>query len=210
MKKSILSVGAATMLLAMLATGCASSRDALAKEYERLAAIKPGPKIIFSGDKAINDLGALSYTSHVFALDLMKNYVNATENHREYLAFMSDMDYYVKEEKMSEKDAYEKIKAEVSAKDPAMWKQVEAGIAATNALGPVELLKKIAPVAVTAAKTSQSATQLKNSFKGFDQATMLKAKTCADIINETAITTECLAFLTLQFQRVVTMMTYKK
>lgn len=210
MKKSLLYVGAAFVMLAGLVTGCASSRDALTKEYERLSALKPGPKIIFSGDKAINDLGALSYTSHVFALDLMKNYVNATENHREYLAFMSDMDYYVKEEKMSEKDAYEKIKAEVSTKDPALWKQVEAGIDATNALGPAELLKKIAPVAAHAAKTSQSASQLKNSFKGFDQTTVLKAKACADIINECTITSECLAFLTLQFERVIKAQTYRK
>ena len=210
MKKSLLFVGAALLMAAGLVTGCASSRDAMAKEYERLAAIKPGPKIIFSGDKAINDLGVLSYNSHVFALDLMKNYVNATENHREYLAFMSDMDYYVKEEKMSEKDAYEKIKAEVSAKDPALWKQVEAGIEATNALGPVEMLKKIAPVAASAANVTKSAAQLKNSFKGFDQTTLLKAKACADIINECTITTECLAFLTIQFERVIQAQTYRK
>ena len=210
MKKSLLLVGAALLMAAGLVTGCASSRDAMAKEYERLAAIKPGPKIIFSGDKAINDLGVLSYTSHVFALDLMKNYVNATENHREYLAFMSDMDYYVKEEKMSEKDAYEKIKAEVSAKDPALWKQVEAGIEATNALGPVEMLKKIAPVAASAANVTKSAAQLKNSFKGFDQTTLLKAKACADIINECTITAECLAFLTIQFERVIQAQTYRK
>lgn len=210
MKKNFFTAGVTALLLVVFVTGCTSSRDALAKEYERLAAIKPGPKIIFSGDKAINDLGALSYTSHVFALDLMKNYVNATENHREYLAFMSDLDYYVKEEKMSEKDAYEKIKAEVSAKDPALWKQVEAGIAATDALGPAQMIKKIAPVAVTAAQTAQSASQLKNSFKGFDQTTILKTKACADIINETAITSECLAFLTLQFERVIKLQTYKK
>ena len=217
MKKSIFTAIVIAAGLAMFTTGCASSRDAMQKEYDRLAAVTPEPPVRCSVDRAIDDLGVAVGVNYAFAHKLMKEYVDATTNHREYIGFLNDVKYYMEEEKLDEKAAYEKVVAGIMEQDAKaaspeekVWPRVVAGIKAVDALSPENKLKELAPVVIATVKCISTAKELKNSFKGFDATTVEKGIACVKILEQGVYTTECLAFLTEQFKRVLVAKHYAK
>lgn len=217
MKKSIFTAIVIAAGLAMFTTGCASNRDAMQKEYDRLAAVTPEPPVRCSVDRAIDDLGVAVGVNYAFAHKLMKEYVDATTNHREYIGFLNDVKYYMEEEKLDEKAAFEKVVAGIMEQDAKaaspeekVWPRVVAGMKAVDALSPENKLKELAPVVIATAKCISTAKELKNSFKGFDATTVEKGIACVKILEQGVYTTECLAFLTEQFKRVLVAKYYAK
>jgi len=201
----------------VIASGCSADRNAMAKEYERLAALPPVQMNRCPSDRALDSLGVAISKHYNFAHKLMKEFVGATENRREYLGFMNEIEYLVKEEKMEEPAAMAKVVKEIQEndakiKDPKekVWPRVVEGINATNALDPVKKLRELAPVAAATLKAVADCQELANSFKGFDPSTIEKGLCAAKIIKQGVDASECLAFLTIQFQRTIKAKYYAK
>ena len=198
--------------IAAVVTGCMTmtpeeKRAAIEKEYARIASLPP-PKRIIVNDKALNDLGLVACDNFSFAHRLMKEYVAATENNRDYVGFLNDIQYFVKEEGLSEQDAYNKAWAAVLEHDAKVAEaekvgpRIIKGAAAVRALDPKKKLAELAIIGIEIAKASKSASQLKNSFKGFDAGTIAKAAAAANIIKQLSEALECYAFTLEQYRRV--------
>ena len=217
MKKSLFTVGAASLMIAMFATGCASARNAMQEEYQRFAAQAPQPVVRCKVDKPIDDLGVAVGVNYNFAHKLMKEFGDATANHREYIGFLNDVNYYVEEEKFDEKAAFEKVKNDIIANDAKIekaedkvWPRVVAGIKATDALKLESKLQEIIPVIAANLKMVESISKLSKSFKGFDATTIEKGLACTAIAKQAAWTAECLVFLEEHFRRTLLAKTYAK
>ena len=219
MKKiSKFAVGAVLMALTVTITGCgAGARNAMQEEYNRLAALTPEPPVRCPSDRALDDLGVAVAVNYKFAHKLMKEYVDATTNHREYIGFLNDVKFYMEEEKLEEKAAMEKVRAAILAEDAKVekaedkvWPRVVTGINAANALDPAKKLKELLPVAAANLKMAQSCTGLKKTFTSLDPAVVQKALCCARILEQTTYTSESLVFLEEQFRRVLVAKYYAK
>ena len=205
-------------LVAMIATtGCSVSRDQMAKEYERLAALPPVPTNHCPYDRALDSLGVAVSRHYNFAHKLMKEFVGATANRRAYLGFLNDIEFYVKEEKMDEAAAMARVVKEILEADKKiadpeqkLWPKVVEGINSTNALRPEKKLVEIAPVAAATLRAINDCKKLKDSFNGFDQTTIEKGICAAKIIKQGVDTSECLTFLTIQLQRTIKAKYYTK
>lgn len=210
-------VAFAALIVMIISSGCSVSRDQMAKEYDRLAALPPVPVNHCPYDQALNSLGIAVSQHYNFAHKLMKEFVGATENRREYLGFMNEIEYLVKEEKMEEPAAMAKVVKEIQEndakiKDPKekVWPRVVEGIVATNALAPEKKLAEAAPVAAATTRAIADCRKLKDSFRGLDATTAAKAVCAAKIIKQGTDASECLAFLTIQFQRTIKAKYYVK
>ena len=203
-----LTVVATALLLACVVTGCASSRDAFTQEYNRLASMTPEPPVRCPQDKAIDDLGVGVGVNYAIAHKWMKEFVDATTNSREFIAFMNDVNYYMEEEKLDHKAAVEKVYKEILAADEKIadpkekvWPRVAAGINAVNSLMNVKAKQaEIKAVIAATKKTIAGAQKLKDSFKGFDADTIAKGLACVQITKQATATFECLVFLSVQFE----------
>jgi len=190
-------------------------REKVQEEYARLAALPPAERI-HAPDKTIDDLGRLSCDLFNEVHPLMKAYVAASETHREYIGFMNDIQVCVQEEKLSNEEACKKVSAAVMAEDanrPAdqkVWPRIVEGINAANALDPAKMLKDLVVLTARNAQFIKSAAELKNSFKGFDAATIKKASAVGKISEQLATTGECLVFLTEKFRQVQVLKYYQK
>ena len=202
--------------IAGLMTGCASTRDAVQKEYERLTSL-PAAEQVVSPNKQVNDVGRASSDLYNVCHAKLKNYVAATENHREYTGFMNDVQTVIKDEGLSEEDAMAKVCALVQEEDKTrsdaekVWPRIMQGWAAANALEPAKQLTEIASLVVRNQEIVNSANDLPKSFANEDY--MSKAKRGAEaakIGSQAAQTTEMLIFLGEQFRRVQKMKTYQK
>ena len=216
MKRTINS--ALFMMLMIIVTGCGgAARDAMQKEYARLAAVTPEPPVRCPSDRALDDLGVAVAVNFAFTHKLMKEYVDATTNHREYIGFLNDVKFYMDEEKLDEKAAMEKVRTAIIAEDAKaekeedkVWPRVVAGIKAVDALGPENKIKEIIPVAAANLKLAKSASGLKKTFTSLDAAVIQKAVCCGNILKQTTYTGECLVFLEEQFRRVLVAKYYSK
>ena len=71
----------------------------------------------------------------------MKAYITFYENCRECVGFMNDVQYFVEEEKLSQKDAYEKVAKSVMAADAKLsadekvWPKIQKGLMAAKTFG---------------------------------------------------------------------------
>ena len=214
MKK--LMVGSGMVALAgLFMIGCASTRDAVQKEYERLTSL-PAAEQVVSPNKQVNDVGRASSDLYNVCHAKLKNYVAATENHREYTGFMNDVQTVIKDEGLSEEDAMAKVCALVQEEDKTrsdaekVWPRIMQGWAAANALEPAKQLTEIASLVVRNQEIVNSANDLPKSFEKEDY--MSKAKRGAEaakIGSQAAQTTEMLLFLGEQFRRVQKLKTYK-
>ena len=202
--------------IAGLMTGCASTRDAVQKEYERLTSL-PSAEQVVSPNKQVNDVGRASSDLYNVCHAKLKNYVAATENHREYTGFMNDVQTVIKDEGLSEEDAMAKVCALVQEEDKTrsdaekVWPRIMQGWAAANALEPAKQLTEIASLVVRNKEIVNSANNLPKSFANEDY--MSKAKRgveAAKIGSQAAQTTEMLLFLGEQFRRVQKLKTYQK
>ena len=202
--------------IAGLMTGCASTRDAVQKEYERLTSL-PSAEQVVSPNKQVNDVGRASSDLYNVCHAKLKNYVAATENHREYTGFMNDVQTVIKDEGLSEEDAMAKVCALVQEEDKTrsdaekVWPRIMQGWAAANALEPAKQLTEISSLVVRNKEIVNSANNLPKSFANEDY--MSKAKRGAEaakIGSQAAQTTEMLLFLGEQFRRVQKLKTYQK
>ena len=197
--------------------GCATvSREDIAKEYERVAALPPAKRIL-SPNKQVDDVARLSFDLYNYCHPLLKNYVAATTNHRQYTGFMNDVQFVMKNEGLSEADAMAKVCALVQEEDKArpdaekVWPRIVKGWAAANALDPAKQLAEIARLVIRNQEIVKSAKELPNSFKNEDF--MGKAKRASEvslITAQLAQTAEMLAFLGEQYRRVQKLKTYQK
>ena len=202
--------------IAGLMTGCASTRDAVQKEYERLTSL-PSAEQVVSPNKQVNDVGRASSDLYNACHAKLKNYVAATENHREFTGFMNDVQAVIKDEGLSEEAAMAKVCALVQEADKErpdaekVWPRIMQGWAAANALEPAKQLTEIANLVVRNKEIVNSANNLPKSFANEDY--MSKAKRgveAAKIGSQAAQTTEMLLFLGEQFRRVQKLKTYQK
>lgn len=215
MRKAAMFAGLAALVVL---TGCGgNAREKMAKEYERLAALPPAAPNHCPYDRALDRLGVAVSENYNFAHKLMKEFVGATENRREYLGFLNDVAFYVEEEKMEEAAAMERVMKEIQEEDAKIadpkekvWPRVVEGINATYALNPEQKLAEIAPVALATTKAVADCHKLKDSFKGFDAATIEKGVCAAKIIAQGTEASECLGFLTIQLQRTIKAKVYAK
>lgn len=216
MKK--LTIGLGVVALAVFMTGCASTsmREAVQKEYERVISLPPAEQVL-SPNKQVNDVGRLSFDQYNFCHSLLKEYVAATENHREYTGFMNDVQCVMKEEGLGEEDAMAKVCALVKEEDKPradaekVWPRVEKGWAAANALDPKKKLAEIARLAVRNQEISESAKKLPDSYKDEDFKSKLeRGAESGNISKQVAQTAEILAFLGEQYRRVQKLKTYQK
>ena len=214
MKKLMVIAGA--VALAGVIAGCASTREAVQKEYERLTSL-PAAEQVVSPNKQVNDVGRASSDLYNVCHAKLKNYVAATENHREFTGFMNDVQFVMKNEGLSEADAMAKVCALVQEEDKArpdaekVWPRIVKGWAAANALDPAKQLAEIARLVIRNQEIVKSAKELPNSFKNEDF--MGKAKRASEvslITAQLAQTAEMLAFLGEQYRRVQKLKTYQK
>ena len=207
-----------TALVLMLnVTGCATARNAMQDEYKRLSTTPPEPPARCEYDRAIDNLGVAVGVNYAFSHKLMKEYVSATENRREYLGFLNDVKYYIDEEKLDEKAAVDKVVKGIMAEDEKItnpeekvWPRVVEGINATNSLKIENKLKEIIPVLAANAKNLKTVTELKNSFNGLDATVIAKGVACAKIAKQATFTAECLTFIAEQFRRTLVARYYAK
>lgn len=196
--------------------GCMSARDKITEEYNRIVSLPPAVPVVCGCDRAIDDLGAAVCDIRNFAQGKLALYVKATENHRDYVGFMNDVALLVKEEGMSTEDAVQKQKADILKEDAArpeaekVWPRVVEGVVAMEALKPEMVLKEIAVMVAKNANLIASASNLSNSFKGFDATTLTKLRAVKDISAQATEAAECLAFLTEQFRKVQVAKLYTK
>ena len=212
MNKSLVVAGIALVGLA----GCMSAKEKIEAEYDRITSLPPAERIVCGCDKSIDDLGGAVSDLRNFAQAKLIAYVQATENHREYVGFMNDVEVLVKEEGLSPEAAMQKMKDEILKEDAAradaekVWPRVVEGYVAVQALKPEALLTEIAAMTLKNADLIVSAAKLKDSFSGFDATTLAKTQAAANISKQAGETAECLAFLTEQYRRVLVAKNYAK
>ena len=213
--KKLMMVASAVALAGVIA-GCASTREVVQKEYERLISL-PAAEQVVSPNKQVNDVGRASSDLYHVCHAKLKNYVSATENHREFTGFMNDVQVVMKDEGLSEEDAMAKVCALVQEEDKArpdaekVWPRIMQGWAAANALDPAKQLAEIASLVLRNQEIVNSANNLPNSFANEDL--MSKAQRGVEVakIGEQAVeTAEMIGFLGEQFRRVQKLKTYQK
>lgn len=214
---STVMMGVVAMVVMFSVTGCATARDAMQKEYQRLASTPPAPVVRFPEDRAIDNLGLAVNVNYVFAHKTMKEYVDATENNREYIAFLNDIEYFMETENLDEKAATEKVvkgimeqDAKITDPEAKVWPRVVKGIYAVDALKPEKKIKELGVVLLANAQALSTITELRNSFTGFDAPTLLKIAACVEIGIQVTFTAECLMFLTEQYRRTLVAKYYAK
>lgn len=203
-------------LVGLMVTGCFTmspeeQREAYQKEFARLAALPPAGQVA-TPDPDLANIAKLSCDLFNEVQPMMKAYAAKVESSREFTGFMNDVQYYVKEEKMSEKDACKKVMDDVVASDAKraegekVWPKIQKGIAAANELDPKKQLVQIATLIARNTEISKSVQGFKESpaFKNGDyQAKLARANECGEILNQLEETGKCLYFLQDQFTRVV-------
>ena len=211
----LMMVATAAMVGAMV-TGCMTAKEKIAEEYNRITSLPPAQRIVCGCDKAIDDLGGAVCDLRNLSQGYLTAYVKATENHREYVGFMNEIELLIKEEGLSSEDATQKVKAEILKEDATradadkVWPRVVEGIVAVEALKPEVMLKELAVATLKNSDLIVTASRLKDSFKGFDSTTLAKASAAANISKQAGETAECLAFLTEQFRKVQVAKLYMK
>ncbi len=214
MKKLMMVAGA--VVLAGMMSGCTSTRDAVQKEYERVISLPPAEQVA-SPNKQVNDVGRLSFDLHNSCHSLLKEYVSATENHREYTGFMNNVQSVIKDEGLGEEDAMAKVCAEIQEEDKArpdaekVWPRIQEGWTAANALDPKKKLAEIARLVIRNQEISESAKKLPDSYKDEDfKSKIERGAESGNISKQLAQTAEVLAFLGEQYRRVQNLKTYQK
>lgn len=212
----LMMVASAAMVGAMV-TGCATTKEKVTEEYNRITSLPPAERIVCGCDKSIDDLGGAVCDARNFAQGKLVAYVKATENHREYVGFMNDVEVLIKEEGLSNEDAVKKLNAEILAADATradadkVWPRIVEGIIAVEALKPEAMLAELAVATLKNADLIVSASGLQASlFSGFDATTLRKESAVANIAKQAAETAECLALLTEQFRKVQVAKLYMK
>ena len=207
---------AAVAVFGAVVGGCASTREAVQKEYERLTSL-PAAEQVVSPNKQVNDVGRASSDLYNVCHAKLKNYVAATENHREFTGFMNDVQIVIKDEGLSEEDAMAKVCALVQEEDKArpdaekVWPRILEGWAAANALDPAKQLAEVATLVIRNQEIVNSANDLPNSFANEDfMSKAQRGDEAAKIGEQAAQTTEMLVFLGEQFRRVQMLKTYQK
>ena len=214
MKKLMMVAGA--VALAGMFAGCASTREVVQKEYERVIALPPAERI-HSPNKAVDDVARLSFDLYNFCHPLLKEYEAATTNHREYTGFMNDVQCVMKDEGLGEEDAMAKVYALVQGEDKdrpdaeKVWPRIKEGWAAANALNPAKKLAEIARLVVRNQEISESAAKLPDSFKDGDfQSKLQRAAEVDKITDQLTQSAELLAFLGEQYRKVQVNKFYNK
>ena len=214
MKTIMLGAGAAAVV--MLITGCASTREVVQKEYERVIAMPPAEQVV-SPNKQVNNLGQLSFDQYNFCHSLLKEYVSATENHREYTGFMNDVQCVMKDEGLGEEEAMSKVCALVQEEDKSrpdaekVWPRIQEGWAAANALDPAKKLAEIARLVVRNQDISSSTKKLPDSYKDEEfKSKIARGVESGNISKQLAQSAEILAFLGEQYRRVQIAKNYRK
>ena len=214
-EKCVVRLSLAAVVGAFVA-GCASMREVVEKEYARVVALPPAERV-FSPNKAVDDVARLSFDVYNYSHSLLKEYVAATENHREFTGFMNDIKVVMEEENLSEEDAMAKVCALVQEEDKArpdaekVWPRIVEGWAAANALDPVKKLAEIARLVIRNADIVASAANLPNAIANEPpMGKIQRGAESAKIIAQATQTTEILAFLAEQFRRVQMLKIYQK
>lgn len=213
--KKLMMVAGAVALAGMIA-GCATTREVVQKEYERVTTLPPAEQVV-SPNKQVNDVGRAASDLYNACHAKLKNYVAATENHREFTGFMNDVQIVIKDEGLSEEDAMAKVCALVQEEDKArpdaekVWPRILEGWAAANALDPAKQLAEVATLVIRNQEIVNSANDLPNSFANEDfMSKAQRGAEAAKIGEQAAQTTEMLVFLGEQFRRVQMLKTYQK
>ena len=207
---------ASVAMVGAMVTGCMSTKEKVAEEYNRITSLPPAERVVCGCDKAIDDLGGAVCDARNFAQGKLAAYVKATENHREYVGFLNDVEVLVKEEGLSNEDAVKKLNAEILAADATraeadkVWPRIVEGIVAVEALKPESMLKELAVATLKNADLIVTASKLQSSFSGFDATTLTKAQAAVSIAEQAAETAECLTLLTEQFRKVQVAKLYMK
>lgn len=202
---------------ASLLTGCFTmSREEVAKEYERLTSLPPAARIL-SPCKPVDDVARASYDLFNFVQPLLKEYVAATTNHREYTGFMNDVQFVMKDENLSREEAMKKVVATILEEDKAraeadkVWPKVMIGWQAADALDPVKKLAEIARLALRNQEIVKSAKALPKAFDNEDlMSKAQRGAECYKILGQLAESAECLGFLGEQYRRVQLLKNYRK
>ena len=206
----------ALALSVSLVVGCATTRDAYQKEFERLSSLPPAAPVMSPNPDVAN---CAKFSCDLFneVQPLMKAYVAKTEASLEYTGFMNDVQYYVDEEKMDAKAACKKVADDVIAADAnrpddqKLWPKIQKGIEAANSLDPKKQLAQIAILVARNAEIVKSVSNLPNSFQNEDMMGKAKrASECKDISAQLAESLECLTFLGDQYSRVLELEAYAR
>ena len=230
MKKSLLTVGAASMMLAMFVTGCATSgtHGEVAekfREFQEAVANRP-PAFVVTGDRAVDDVGKLSAQIYGNLMKYLDEYVKATENNRYYIGFINDATELAKEKKIPMAQAMSEVLAEYKAADKEtdkpeekIYPRVIEGYTAVEALKPENKLRELAPLAAQAAKIALKAkdlagtvTKTYSSINFKDVAGMKKkvlvTASAAKIGEQAYFNTRAIEFLIDQYKRNQEMKSY--
>lgn len=216
-----LTVVSVVVLIGAIIAGCATTspeekRAAYQKEYSRLASLPPAQMVV-SPNYDVANCAKLSCDLFGEVQPMMKAYVAKTESSREYTGFMNDVQYYVKEEKMSNQDACKKVADAVIAADAnrpddqKVWPKIQKGIVAANELDPKTQLAQIALLVARNLEIAKSVKALPNSLAKEDfMSKAQRLQEISAISKQLTDMLECLYFLQDQYTRVVELEAYAR
>lgn len=190
MKQQARIFGGALLAMGLLA-GCQTAQE-VNDEYEEYAKKPQAVEVIVSGDKAIDAIGKTSAEVNRQTNLLLEEYLVSTNI--KYRHFMGAVDQKVKDLNMPKEKAIKALQDEYMATEEgkAEWKDIEAG---RNALDPARKLAEITPLLASAGEVLKNASDLKNSFSGFDATTMKKVAAVKKIQEQAEHSREALNFL---------------
>ncbi len=208
MKKSFVVMGTAAAV-ALFVAGCMSKGNVneVQKQYERFQTERPAVAAVNSGDKSLDNVAVASAKVYGSTVKYLDEYFTATTNHKDYVSFTADVQYEMEQDKsLTQEQATAKALEFIKKNDEGKpegekaYSRVVAGYKAVNALSPAAKVKELAPLAEDAAKIATTAKGLSNSFTGLDAATIQKANSAKNVMNQAYYSGEALGFLKRQYE----------
>lgn len=191
--KKMWKLGVAVCAMGMLA-GCQTAQEVNDAHAQFEKGLPPAEAIV-SGDKAVDAVGVSSANVYKQTTTMLKDYLAATN--KDYRNFCGAVAQEMEAQKSSEAVASKVVKDKYMATEEGKkeWVQVELGIKAVQALNPTQKLLEITPLLASSAENAKNASQLKDSFKGFDANTLTKVNATKKIIDQSNSSTKALYFL---------------
>ena len=217
MKKLLLVMGTA-VVISMVVAGCASTkRSEVDAEYEKFMNERPEAVSVNTGDESLDATAAASAKVYGAVIKYLDEYIAATNNYRPYLGFCNEVKAKMDADKnLAEEKAIAAVLEEVKKLDAGKpqekqeYSLIIEGHKAVKALKPENKLPELAKLAVETDEILERAKNLSKSFKGFDPATLEKAKSVKSVIKQAEFTAKAIYFLNYRYQQEQSFENYMK
>ncbi len=182
--------------------GCASlsPMEEAQKQFEEFQETRPPAAAVETGDAKIDNISHASAELYGFTIRYLDEYIAAADNRKEYLGFIAEVEYLMKNKNISREAAYEEVRKACMAEAPEIWPKVVEGYNAVNALEPENKLNELLPLVPRAAQIVADASSLQSSLLGFDAAIINKLSAVKSVLVQAKFSGKALDFLVRQYQ----------